>query len=1151
MYRVIILEDNKIDARLMKAYLNRANAPFREIELVYDKDSYEQALQTFQPDLIVADYRLQGFNGLGAIELKNCYCEEIPIIIVSATIGEEKAVELIKAGAADFLIKNNMEARLAQVSQRAIEERIEKKKRRIAEQSLVQSRNRYQMLFNTSLDGIMIGLPDEEGRILDANPAFCELLGYTQEEIKQLKRSHLFADPPEQLEKKLKERAAKNQFRGELMARHKDGHLIPLEVNSLIVDSEDDTRKSFSIIRDIRLRKETEVKEKWQNKILALEKDLGKILNENISIDESLEKCIDRILRFLDWDVGHLYIHDTNDDSEFFRSTNIWSRNTSKNLDAFVDGTMKRTFSSKEGCVGKVAHTQKALWLQLDRKGKSFQRSDFAKASGIQTGLLLPILLKNQTEAVLEFYTTKPEKKDKKLTGVLEKVSLQIARLLERHRNYQALNEEKDRYRLIAHNSTDVIARTDPDGIILYCSPSSKLMGYTPEELIGTSAYDYFHPDDLEKITHSHQEVLKNNDTYLVNYRLKQKDGSWRWVETLSKPIKNPNTGEVEEIQTSTRDITDRKRYEQELQEQVQLNDQIINSLPGIFFIVSREGEIKRVNNQLRELITPPEDEEFHFNRFVAPEDHAKAQNALTHAFKKGFSQVELHLKTDDGRNVPFLMTGIVNRLSNNEYLIGTGINIEERIRIEKELLREKRFVDQAINSLPGLFYVLDKEQNFVRINNTFIEALGYSREEINQMNPIDFYLKEDHEKVQQVIEKAFTEGQATLISQVKTKHGKTPYFFITASHFKEEGKDYILGTGVEITEQIKLEELLNQTQRMAKIGAWEYNLETNKLSWTDVTRDLHEVDPDFEPDLEKTLNFYRKGEHRDRMRSALEKALSSGTPYDLELQVETAKGNIRWIREIGNAEIKDGRCVRLYGSYQDIHEKKIAEENLKQSLREKEVLLMEIHHRVKNNLALVSGFMQLQALQTENETVHRCLSDSQSRIKSIAIIHEHLYQNNSLSVIKLKENIITLVDHIRNSIAPDKDIDVELDVMEINVNINQAIPFALIVNELLTNCYKHAFKGRENGKIRLSLQLIGDVIYLEIQDNGIGLPDNFTLNEPNSLGVNLLRTLSTQINGDLTFHTDEKGTCFKLQFKKLDRLQGASSNFVQNTHEN
>lgn len=180
-FRVLIVDDNKIDARLLKDFLLHSEEPFEDIVITHTKEEYENQMKAEEFDLILSDFRLINFNGIDAIHLRNQHCKDVPIIIVSGTIGEEKAVEVIKEGASDFLIKNNIEDRLVQVAVRAIKESDEKNKRRKAEKLLKESERTFRLLAENSTD--MISRVKPNGDYLYVSPASKEVLGYEPEEM--------------------------------------------------------------------------------------------------------------------------------------------------------------------------------------------------------------------------------------------------------------------------------------------------------------------------------------------------------------------------------------------------------------------------------------------------------------------------------------------------------------------------------------------------------------------------------------------------------------------------------------------------------------------------------------------------------------------------------------------------------------------------------------------------------------------------------------------------------------------------------------------------------------------------------------------------------------------------------------------------------
>lgn len=213
----------------------------------------------------------------------------------------------------------------------------------------------------------------------------------------------------------------------------------------------------------------------------------------------------------------------------------------------------------------------------------------------------------------------------------------------------------------------------------------------------------------------------------------------------------------------------------------------------------------------------------------------------------------------------------------------------------------------------------------------------------------------------------------------------------------------------------------------------------------------------------------------------------------------------------------------------------KEAEEDIKKSLVEKGLMLAEIHHRVKNNLAVVSGLLQLQVSQSKSEDVTKALSDSQHRIQSIALVHEKLYSNESLAYIEYDKYIEDLVKTIRSTyVSKEKEIQVETNLEPISLNINQAIPSSLLINEILVNCFKHAFSNQEKGNIHIQIQEEKSTVEVTITDDGKGIDIN-DFNDSESLGVTLIKTLTSQLMGTYTLEPreDKPGTIFKVSFRK------------------
>lgn len=217
------------------------------------------------------------------------------------------------------------------------------------------------------------------------------------------------------------------------------------------------------------------------------------------------------------------------------------------------------------------------------------------------------------------------------------------------------------------------------------------------------------------------------------------------------------------------------------------------------------------------------------------------------------------------------------------------------------------------------------------------------------------------------------------------------------------------------------------------------------------------------------------------------------------------------------------------------VREREEAEEKIKTTLREKETLLAEVHHRVKNNLAVVSSLLNLQSNLVNNSYTRDVLIDSKNRIASMALIHQKLYSNNSFSEIDFSKYIEELVQEIRLSYPEELSDDIRIDLESENclLDLTMAIPCGLIMNELLSNCYKHAFREKKkDGIIRIRFKEYGTACELEVSDNGCGLPPGFDTETSSTLGMTIITSLAGQLDARHRFSNNPGGgMCFHMSF--------------------
>ena len=282
---------------------------------------------------------------------------------------------------------------------------------------------------------------------------------------------------------------------------------------------------------------------------------------------------------------------------------------------------------------------------------------------------------------------------------------------------------------------------------------------------------------------------------------------------------------------------------------------------------------------------------------------------------------------------------------------------------------------------------------------------------------------------------------------------------------------------------------------------------------------------------------------------TVLRQALKAKQGCTVALRNYRKNGDLFW-NELSIAPIYDdsGTLTHYIGIQTNISNRKQSELALEQSLQEKELLLKEIHHRVKNNLLIVSSLLELQADRLDDPKAIQGFEESQDRIHSMALVHEQLYGSKDLASINFGEYLEALVNHLCESFnASLRQIQVELHLAPIFLNVETVTPCGLITSELISNSFKHAFPHDSGGKIWVSIQQESDrqTVSLTIKDNGIGLPDTLNVHDTESLGMHLVSLLAKQLHGEIHY-SPEEGATFQLVFKELqyqDRLRSDGSN--------
>jgi two-component sensor histidine kinase len=237
------------------------------------------------------------------------------------------------------------------------------------------------------------------------------------------------------------------------------------------------------------------------------------------------------------------------------------------------------------------------------------------------------------------------------------------------------------------------------------------------------------------------------------------------------------------------------------------------------------------------------------------------------------------------------------------------------------------------------------------------------------------------------------------------------------------------------------------------------------------------------------------------------------------------------WLANRGPWRDSSGTVIGVIGISRDITELKLTEERVRASLVEKEVLLKEIHHRVKNNLQVISGLLYLKSEHVDLPEVKEALQESRGRVQSIALIHEQLYKAADLAQVDFAEYFAPWKEHAMELLGADPQrIRVVCDIDPVLLAVDQAIPCALIMNELVSNAVKYAFPGTRLGRVEVQLKMMRDACRLSVADDGVGLPESCSLEQTPSLGLHLVGILTRQLKGAATIDRSA-GTRIQVQF--------------------
>ena len=452
----------------------------------------------------------------------------------------------------------------------------------------------------------------------------------------------------------------------------------------------------------------------------------------------------------------------------------------------------------------------------------------------------------------------------------------------------------------------------------------------------------------------------------------------------------------------------------------------------------------------------------------------------------------------------------------------GTLRQTKERFRLLVESVK-----DYAI-------FMLDPSGHIISWNLGASRIQGYVANEIIGQHFSCFYTDEDieNDKPKRELQIAAVQEQFENRGWRVRRDGSNWANVAIAALRDETGIKGFSQVVCDLTERHQSEERLKLALSAAQIGTWDWNIVTNQVTWSENQELLFGLTPGtFKGTYEAFIERVHP-EDRQLFTKVTTRAIEETGICDREFRIICPDGSIRWLAGKGRIIYDEtGSAVRMLGININITAQKQAAEQIKASLREKEVLLTELHHRVKNNLQIISSFLNLQSGYIEDAKTLEILKSAENRVISMALVHDQLYLSQKLAQIDSASYIKHLASNLFASYNINTDaIKLKINVDKILLGVNTAITCGLIINELISNALKYAFIEGKIGEIKIDFQSNKNRIILSVSDNGIGLPENVNLQKTESLGLQIVLALTKQLQGKIEIGRS-KGTEFRITF--------------------
>lgn len=492
-----------------------------------------------------------------------------------------------------------------------------------------------------------------------------------------------------------------------------------------------------------------------------------------------------------------------------------------------------------------------------------------------------------------------------------------------------------------------------------------------------------------------------------------------------------------------------------------------------------------------------------------------------------------------DGTRVPLEISVFSWNYMDEKFITAVIRDVTERKMAENALIESERKFRAVFDGVEDIITIVEIRENglpgkYIEVNRAAVEKLGYSRDELLRMTPADMGVS--REQSYDIIKNLLRNGSVTFNRTYISRDGRRIPVEVNSRLLELGEMKVAVSVARDITQRLENERRLRESEEKYR-SLFDLSPEYILLLDPEDGRIL-----DVNSTLAGTLGIpseelrgrsiyeleFLSDDVKTEFRSKIEVIERDGTLEPYEMVLTDPYGREYTVRIYNKLIHAEGReCLLIV--LNDISDLKRTQSMLEKSLAEKELLLKEIHHRVKNNLMIISSLLSLQSRQAKDRETMDLFRESENRTRSMVLIHERLYRSEDLKNIDLAEYLGRLASEIFRSYSADSRIRLKLEIDELKVDVETAVPLGLIVNELLTNAVKHAFPDGE-GTVTVSLRKRNGTVTLEVSDDGAGFPEDIDWESSPSLGLQLVRSLTEQIDGKVEMISDG-GTTFRITF--------------------